>query len=278
MPKDPAQVDAALHLDDHDLGLAHDMPRLIGRRRMLALMAATGAGAVAGGPAFAQGHCVREKRESVAPFPAGNQPLVRQAHEVLDDIGVIRSDMRSGFAGMAHVAHGVRLDFELELVSADASCAPLGGCAIYLWHCDAKGRYSLYDIKDSNYLRAVGVVGADGKVAFTTIFPGCYTGRWPHIHFEVFKSVIDAVSGAPPVLVSQWAFSDHDCRTIYGADARYADGLKHLSRMNIHRDAVFRIATDRQRGMQTMQMTGTPATGYKGRLRIPISAPHLSAL
>lgn len=278
MPNDPAQVDVVAHQDDHDLGLAHDMPRLIGRRRMLRLMAAAGGCAVTGAPAFGRDHCVPVQAGHVASFPAGSQPLVRQAHDVLDDIGVIRSDMRRSFAGMVSVAKGVQLDCELELVSADATCAPLGGCAIYLWHCDAMGRYSLYDIKDSNYLRAVGVVGADGKVAFKTIFPGCYAGRWPHIHFEVFKSVIDAVSGARPVLASQWAFSEKDCRAIYGADARYGDGLKNLNRTSMRRDAVFRVATDRQMGMQTMQMTGSPATGYQGRLRIPIAASPLNAL
>jgi protocatechuate 3,4-dioxygenase beta subunit len=33
----------------------------------------------------------------------------------------------------------------------------------------------------------VQITDANGVVSFTSIFPGCYSGRWPHIHFEVFE-------------------------------------------------------------------------------------------
>ena len=41
-------------------------------------------------------------------------------------------------------------------------------------------------VEDQNYLRGVQVADADGVVTFTSIFPACYAGRWPHIHFEVY--------------------------------------------------------------------------------------------
>ena len=69
------------------------------------------------------------------------------------------------------------------------------GAAVYLWHCDADGNDSLYSngVTGENYLRGVQEADANGQVHFTTIVPGCYAGRWPHIHFEVF----DALSSVP---------------------------------------------------------------------------------
>ena len=58
-----------------------------------------------------------------------------------------------------------------------------------MWHCDRLGRYSLYGagVTNQNYLRGTQEADASGNVTFTSIFPGCYSGRWPHIHFEVYS-------------------------------------------------------------------------------------------
>ena len=50
------------------------------------------------------------------------------------------------------------------------------------------------DVADENYLRGVQETDADGSVQFTTIFPACYAGRWPHMHFEVYESLDSATS------------------------------------------------------------------------------------
>lgn len=75
--------------------------------------------------------------------------------------------------------------------TAAGSGEALDGAAVYLWHCDREGRYSLYSqgATDQNYLRGVQAAGSDGKLSFTSIYPAAYSGRWPHIHFEVFPSV-----------------------------------------------------------------------------------------
>lgn len=75
---------------------------------------------------------------------------------------------------------------------------PLAGYAIYLWHCNRDGGYSMYSsgITAENYLRGVQVTDSNGEVTFSTIFPGCYSGRWPHIHFEVYAS-LDAATTTP---------------------------------------------------------------------------------
>ncbi len=48
---------------------------------------------------------------------------------------------------------------------------------------------------------------ADGRVHFTTIVPGCYSGRWPHIHFEVFDALSSVQQGAHSVKTSQLALT-----------------------------------------------------------------------
>lgn len=81
---------------------------------------------------------------------------------------------------------------------------PIAGYAVYIWHCDRAGNYWMYSAAaaSENYLRGVQETAEDGTVTFTTIFPACYSGRWPHIHFEVYPSLGVASSGASKVATS----------------------------------------------------------------------------
>ena len=135
---------------------------------------------------------------------------------VLGLTGVVRSDIRSSFAGLSGTADGVQLTLVLTLVSS-STCAPLAGQAVYLWHCDRPGRYSLYSsgVTNQNYLRGVQAADATGVVTFTTIFPGCYAGRWPHIHFEVYPSLSAATSVSNKVATSQIALPKTACDEVY---------------------------------------------------------------
>lgn len=257
------------HDDQHDLGFAHDLPRMVGRRRLLALMGGAGLVAFAAGPAAAL-DCVALPWETNGPYPAdGSNVRAGQVVNALIEDGVIRQDLRPSFGALTPVADGLQLDLELSLVDAEG-CTPLAGYAIYIWHCDAAGLYSLYDTPDANYLRGVGVADADGKVRFTTIFPGCYDGRWPHIHFEVFESVEKAVGGEASVLTAQIALPEAECAAVYAADGRYADGARNLGRISIASDNVFGDNTEAQIGQQTLALVGDAAGGYAGTLTIPI--------
>lgn len=260
------------HLDehhDHDLGFAHDLPKMLGRRRLLALMGGVGLVGLTGGAAAAL-ECVALPWETAGPYPAdGSNVKDGQVVNALTEQGVIRQDLRTSFGTLTPVADGLQLDMELTLVNADG-CTPLGGYAIYLWHCDTTGNYSLYDITEANYLRGVGVADAEGKVRFTTIFPGCYDGRWPHFHFEIFESVEAAVSGEASVLTAQIALPEADCADVYAADARYANGTQNLSRITIATDNVFNDNSADQIAQQTLALTGDPQAGYMGAITIPV--------
>jgi protocatechuate 3,4-dioxygenase beta subunit len=123
----------------------------------------------------------------------------------------------------------------------------------------------LYDDEDRNYLRGVGISDADGVVHFTTIFPGCYNGRWPHFHFEVFASADQIVSGRESVLTSQIALPEAECAAVYEAEsAVYSNGTRHLARQDFNRDMIFADNTDAHKAQQMMKLTGDPVAGYEG--------------
>ena len=254
---------------DHDQGFAHDLTVMVGRRRLLALMGGVGLVSLSGFPAAAL-ECIALPWETNGPYPAdGTNTKDGQVVNALTEEGVIREDLRTSFGSLTPTADGLQLDMELTLLNADG-CTPLEGYAIYVWHCDATGLYSLYDTSEANYLRGVGIADADGKVKFTTIFPGCYDGRWPHIHFEVFESVEAAVSGEASVLTAQIAMPEEESAALYAADSRYSNGTEHLGRITIASDMVFGDNSEAEIAQQLMALTGDPQSGYKGTVSIPI--------
>lgn len=151
------------------------------------------------------------------------------------------------------------------------NCAPLAGYAVYAWHCDAAGGYSLYSsgITGQNYLRGVQVSDSAGQVTFTTIFPGCYPGRWPHIHFEIYASASAAVSGANAVRISQLAIPESTCRAVYAQAALYPSSLSNLNALTLATDSVF---GNDSAVLQLATMTGSVATGYGATLEVGVAA------
>lgn len=257
------------HHHDHDLGFAHDLPRMIGRRRLLTLMGGIGLVSLTGGAAAAL-ECVALPWETAGPYPAdGTNRKDGQVVNALTQDGVIRQDLRTSFGGLTPVADGAELNLELTMLDADG-CTPLEGYAIYLWHCDTIGQYSLYDTTDANYLRGVGVADADGKVRFTTIFPGCYDGRWPHMHFEVFENVEAAISGKASILTAQIAMPETESAALYAADSRYSNGSENLTHVSLTSDMVFSDNSAEALEQQTMTVSSDAAGGYAGSVVIAV--------
>ncbi len=101
-----------------------------------------------------------------------------------------RSDVRADISS-GSVKPGALLVLELSLFAVGAGgCAPLRNAIVDIWHCDASGVYSDVDdmafrTRGSKFLRGYQVSDADGRVGFTTIYPGAYPGRAVHIHFKV---------------------------------------------------------------------------------------------
>lgn len=134
--------------------------------------------------------CSVVPEETAGPYPADGSNASNRSYNVLALAGIVRSDIRSSIDG-SDTATGVPLTLEIQLTSTTNSCSPLQGYAIYAWHCTAEGDYSVYTEQNvnDNYLRGVQATDADGKVRFTTIVPGCYAGRVPHVHLEIYPSL-----------------------------------------------------------------------------------------
>ncbi len=101
-----------------------------------------------------------------------------------------RSDIRFDSAD-GKVVEGVPLQLTLRVSGVgENGCTPVAGAIIDVWHCDALGVYSdvtdrSFDTVGKKFLRGYQVTDASGTVQFTTIYPGWYQGRTPHIHFKV---------------------------------------------------------------------------------------------
>jgi protocatechuate 3,4-dioxygenase beta subunit len=177
----------------------------------------------------------RIPEETAGPYPGDGS----NGPNVLTLSGVNRSDIRASFAGLSGTAQGVPLNIELTIVSV-SSCSPLAGYAVYLWHCDREGNYSLYSsaAQNQNYLRGVQEANASGLVTFTSIFPGCYAGRWPHIHFEVYRSLAAAASVSNKIATSQIALPKNACDQAY-ATTGYGSSVTNLSRVTLATDGIF---------------------------------------
>jgi protocatechuate 3,4-dioxygenase beta subunit len=87
----------------------------------------------------------------------------------------VRRDITTSFGDASGTAEGIPLTISLNLTDVDNDCAPYAGAAVYVWHCDRAGGYSMYSegLEDQNYLRGVQEADADGVVTFDSIFPAC---------------------------------------------------------------------------------------------------------
>jgi protocatechuate 3,4-dioxygenase beta subunit len=271
-------------IDDHDRGLVHDLRTLVDRRRALALLGGLGvAGALAactnGTASLATGSStnasaapsagtsaaglVEAPDETAGPYPGDGS----NGQNVLDDSGIVRRDIRSSFGTSTTTAQGVPLTITLTVKDLATSSA-LVGAAVYVWHCDREGNYSMYGegAADENYLRGVQPTDESGTATFTSIFPACYSGRWPHIHFEVYEKVSDATSSGPIVKTSQIALPQAACDAVY-ATSGYEQSVGNLSQVSLQRDNVF---GDDGGVHQLATMSGSASTGYAAALTIGI--------
>jgi protocatechuate 3,4-dioxygenase beta subunit len=179
--------------------------------------------------------------ETAGPYPADGS----NGPNVLGQEGVVRHDIRTSFGGLSGWAEGVATTIELTLVHLPDDCGKAQGMAVYVWHCDRDADYSLYgNAADKNYLRGVQLADQDGRVSFTSIFPGCEADRWPHINVEVFDSPEAAVTGANARLRSQIALPRDGCTTVYDHDKAYGDSAKNLSNAKLESDSVFGDGAD----------------------------------
>jgi protocatechuate 3,4-dioxygenase beta subunit len=207
--------------------------------------------------------CAIVPEETGGPFPADGSNGIN----VLTQAGIIRSDIRSSFGASTASAPGLPVRLEITVIDHAKSCAPINGAAVYVWHCDANGGYSMYSqgLANENYLRGVQPTGATGTATFTTMFPGAYPGRWPHIHFEIYPSVEKATTSRNRLITSQLALPDDGCKTIY-ATKGYEASRRNFVPGALLQDNVFSDGVDHQ----LATVTGNATDGFVIKLAITI--------
>lgn len=291
--------------DINDLGLQADLAmfqqRPVERRRILQL-GLVGIGALlasCSNAARGSSPCVSEiPEETQGPYPAdgsatmggggappgapptGGVPPTPGARDlsamqssadavnVLTLSGIVRRDVRRSL-GTGNTAEGVPTTLNLQLVNIRDGCKPLQGYALYIWHCNRAGEYSLYSeaVVDEDYLRGVQATDAEGNVSFKTIFPACYPGRWPHIHFEVYPSLEVATGAENKVNTSQVALPQRVCEAVYNTAAGYSQSVRNLAELSLDSDNVFGDGY----ASQLAAVTGSVEKGYTVTLQVGIA-------
>lgn len=208
--------------------------------------------------------------ETQGPYPGdGSNSANGSVVNALMLSGIVRSDIRTSVGSASGTAAGVPLTLRVRLVNVNAACATLEGWAIYLWHCTRDGKYSLYSsgVTGENYLRGVQATDSSGTATFTTIFPGCYSGRMPHIHFEVYRSTGTATSADNKLLTSQMAFPTEVCEAVYDTAGGYSASVNNLAQISFASDNVFSDGHD----SQMLSITGDVGSGYVATITVGMS-------
>src|SRR5215470_15179233 len=216
---------------DHGDGLHEDLVKLATRRDALRIFGGAGAAAIlatlGASNALAARPTAEVPDETAGPYPGDGS----NGPDVLDDSGIVRHDIRRSFGDRRQLAQGVPLRLNLTVTDASNDYAPLSGLAVYLWHCDRSGRYSMYasGLEDENYLRGIAKTDSEGTAWFQTIFPACYSGRWPHIHFEIYRSVNSASAWSNKLRTSQLALPADVCSTVYNGASGYSASVTNFA-------------------------------------------------
>jgi protocatechuate 3,4-dioxygenase beta subunit len=184
------------------------------------------------------GTCTTTVSETAGPFPTKTPGSL-----VLTDITSGRS--------------GTNLTVKIVIQNKNNSCAALANAIVDIWHCDADGSYSEYGgsgMQSTNYtnvhfLRGRQTTDATGLVTFTSIYPGWYSGRAPHIHAHIYNSA------GTSLLVTQIAFDQNISNTVYAQGVYKSHGLQDTTnaRDNVFSDGV---------GTELASFTGSVANGY----------------
>jgi len=213
--------------------------------------------------------CTAIPEETAGPYPADGSTASNQTYNVLALSGIVRSDIRSNI-GSSTVLGGVPLTLTLTLINTNQNCASLAGYAIYLWHCSREGTYSVYSTSNlsDNAFRGVQATNSSGQVTFTTIVPGCYAGRMPHMHLEVYPSLAKATNASNKIKTSQLAFPTDTLKTVYSSASGYSASVSNLAAISFATDNVFSDGY----ALEMVSLSGKLTDGYKASITVAIAA------
>lgn len=197
------------------------------------------------------GSCTLIPTETQGPYPLLS---------IIGDSAMIRPNITEGKTG-------VPLTLTLSFVDVNNYCEPISGIYVYVWHCDKDGRYSGYsnttnrDHVGETFLRGLQQTDENGQVTFVTIYPGWYTGRITHIHFQAYLNLNGSAS-----TTSQIAFPQAITKAVYNSSL-YADNGQNTSVTSFSADNIFSDGTT----YQMATVTGSVDEGYVATLKVGIA-------
>lgn len=195
------------------------------------------------------GSCTATSSETAGPFPTKDPSSL----SMID----IRSDRT-----------GVAFSLKITVQNKNNSCAALAGVIVDIWHCDKDGYYSEYggtgmqaaNFTSVHFLRGRQTTDSSGVAGFTSIFPGWYSGRAPHIHVHIYDA------SGKSLLVTQIAFPTDVCNTVYTTATNfYTRGKQDTSNAS---DNIFSDSLANELGT----VTGNISDGYSLTHTIVVSA------
>ena len=181
--------------------------------------------------------CVLIPSETEGPFPLDLTTVNSSTY--------FRSDIRESQTG-------VLLHLKMKIFGLN-NCTPMTNVRVNVWHCNKDGIYSGYNNNmnagdvNATFLRGYQMTNAYGEVEFTTIFPGHYSGRVTHIHFQVY------VSSAYKA-VSQMTWDVATKNALYSANSTTYNGVDPQS---LSSDNVFSDGTTNQIATLTKNSDGS---------------------
>lgn len=199
------------------------------------------------------GACSVTNSETAGPFPT-KEPS-----------SLVRTDIRGDRTGVAFT-------IDITVQNKNNNCAALAGALVDIWHCDKDGYYSEYggtsmqtvDFTAVHFLRGRQTTDSNGKVGFTSIFPGWYQSRATHIHVHIY----DASGNS--LLVTQIAFPEGSNSAVAlvnaASDYGYTKGMTgytYNSSDNVFSDGV---------SNEMSTVTGSVANGFALTHTIVVSA------
>jgi protocatechuate 3,4-dioxygenase beta subunit len=184
-----------------------------------------------------------------------------------------RSDIRPDSKGSTGTQSGLPLYLNLFVGSYSSSgCAAIQYAQVHIWHCNAQGVYS--DVQASsndnganltgeNFLRGYQYTDSNGKVSFTTVYPGWYSGRAVHIHVKV--RVFDSSGNVTTEATTQLFFDDSTTDAVYAANSAYS---RSATRDTLNSsDSIY----SSENPALLVSLSGSASTSYTGTISIGVT-------